>query len=62
MLEYARSDSLNLLLIYLNILKVIPVSKVRDIVVSNFRMALRNSKQQAQLIKSICPNKGLSDN
>lgn len=61
MLEYARCDSLNLLLIYLNILKAIPITKVRDIVSSNLKTALRNNKQQAQLIKGICPNKGASD-
>lgn len=55
MLEYARCDSLNLLLIYLNILQSIPIDKVRDIAVSNIKVAVKNSKPQAQLINGISP-------
>lgn len=62
MLEYARCDSLVLLLIYLNILRAIPVSKIKDIILSNLKTSFKNSKQQAQLIKGVCPNKGPSDN
>jgi exosome complex exonuclease RRP6 len=51
MLEYARSDSLNLLLIYFKILKAIPMSKVTDIVVSNLKVALKNTKPGIELIK-----------